>query len=257
MLPMFSMQQYLYQFASPKYFYYRTKSWSNWLGWIAVLCLVIGIFWGLFKAPADYQQGDAFRIIYIHVPTAFLSITLYAGMSILAVLLLIWRIKLAGIMLGIVAQLGAVMTLLALLTGSIWGKPMWGTWWIWDARLTSELILFILYIAILANKYAVANLEQGEKLIAVLTLVGVVDLPIIHYSVYWWNTLHQGATLSLFAKPKIALAMLYPLLLTLTGFSVLCLWIILFKTRTVLLLREYRQQWVTVLIAGNSLCRKL
>jgi heme exporter protein C len=246
------MWKFLYQLASPKAFYHVTQSWLKWLGLSAIIFLTIGIIWGLIFAPPDYQQGDAFRIMYIHVPAAFLSLTLYAWMGFLALLLMVWQLKMAGLMLGIVAQLGASMTFLALLTGSIWGKPMWGTWWVWDARLTSELILLFLYLAILATKSTFSNQEQGDKIIAILTLVGLIDLPIIHYSVYWWNSLHQGATLSVFAKPKIAISMLYPLLLTLAGFSFYCLWIILHKARNEVLLRERRQNWVRHVLSGET-----
>ncbi len=238
------MWKFLYQMASPKAFYQLTKPWLSRVGFSALLFLLVGIIWGLVFAPPDYQQGDAFRIIYVHVPSAFLSMAIYTWMGFLAVLLLVWRIKLAGLLLGLAAQIGASMAFLALVTGSIWGKPMWGTWWIWDARLTSELILLLLYLAILATKAAFPNREQGDKIIAILTLVGLIDLPIIHYSVYWWNSLHQGATLSILAKPKIAGSMLYPLLLTLAGFTLYCLWIILHKARTEILAREYRQHWV-------------
>ncbi|HHF7345972.1 TPA: heme ABC transporter permease CcmC [Legionella feeleii] len=247
------MWKFLYQLASPKAFYELTRSWLRCLGAGALLFLILGMIWGLVFAPPDYQQGDAFRIIYVHVPTAFLSMAIYGWMGFLAVLLLVWRIKMAGLMLGIAAQTGAVMAFLALLTGSIWGKPMWGTWWIWDARLTSELILLLLYLAILATGTAFQNKEQGDKIVAILTLVGLVDLPIIHYSVYWWNTLHQGATLSVFAKPKIASTMLYPLLLTLAGFSFYCLWVMLHKARNEVVLRERRQQWVKNLVEREEL----
>ncbi|KTC94502.1 heme ABC transporter permease CcmC [Legionella erythra] len=238
------MWKFLYQMASPRNFYQLTQRWLPLLGVSVWVTLLPGLVWGLFFAPPDYQQGDAFRIIYVHVPAAFLSMSLYAWMAFLAVLLLVWRIKLAGLMLSVVAQLGAVMAFLALATGSIWGKPMWGAWWVWDARLTSELILLLLYIAILAIRSAFTDSERGDRVIAILTLVGLVDLPIIHYSVYWWNTLHQGATLTVFAKPKIAAPMLYPLLLSLLGFALYALWIILHKARNELLLRERRQQWV-------------
>jgi heme exporter protein C len=238
------MWKILYQLSSPKFFYQRSQSWIPKLVVLSVAALVLGMFWGLFWAPSDYQQGDAFRIIYLHVPSAFLSMGLYAWMIFLAFLLLIWRIKMAGIVLMACAQIGALMAFLTLITGSIWGKPMWGTWWVWDARLTSELILWFIYMAILAMGYAYPNKDQGDKVAAILTLVGMVDLPIIHYSVYWWNTLHQGATVSLLSKPKMDSSMLPPLLFTLLGLSLYCGLFILLKTRHELLSRERRQSWV-------------
>lgn len=245
---MLAMWKLLYQFSSPKAFYSASIRWIPWLAMSALLVLLVGVYWGLVLAPADYQQGDAFRIIYIHVPCAFLSMALFAGMGFLSVLLLVWRIKLAGILLQVCAQTGACMTFLALLTGSIWGKPMWGTWWVWDARLTSELILLFLYAAILAVGHAYQNKDQSDKMTAILTLVGLVDLPIIHYSVYWWNTLHQGATLSIFSKPKIDSSMLFPLIVTLVGFSLYSVVVILLRTNNDILLRERRKKWVQALI---------
>ena len=247
------MWKLLYQLASPKAFYTHAGRLIPWFAVSAGLVLFIGLLWGLVYAPADYQQGDAFRIIYVHVPCAFLSMSLYAGMGFLALLLLVWRIKLAGLMLTIFAQTGLCMAFLALVTGSIWGKPMWGTWWVWDARLTSELILLFLYAAILATGNAYQNKEQGDKMVAILTLVGLVDLPIIHYSVYWWNTLHQGSTLSIFSKPKIDASMLYPLLFTLMGFSLYCVVVILLRARNEVLLRERRQTWVKALVERGGL----
>lgn len=245
------MWQFLYRLASPKTFYALSRRYVIWLGVFAGAFLTVGFVWGLVFAPADYQQGDAFRIIYVHVPAAFLSMGLYSGMAFLAILLLIWRIKLAGLMLLRCAELGAWMALLALVTGSIWGKPMWGAWWVWDARLTSELILLFLYLAVIAVGRAYDNKDQGDKVVAILTLVGAVDLPIIHYSVYWWNTLHQGATLSAFAKPKIHVTMLYPLVLSIFGLGLYCLAMILYKARYELLLRERHQRWVKELMIGE------
>lgn len=246
------MWKFLYQMASPRLFHRFTQTMTPWLGIFAFICLSAGIIWGLVFAPPDYQQGDAFRIIYIHVPAAFLSMGIYAVMAFCALLLIVWRIKLAGIMLNALAQTGAWMAFLALITGSIWGKPMWGTWWVWDARLTSELILLLLYAAILATANAFRQGEQGDKIVAILTLVGAFDLPVIHYSVYWWNTLHQGATLSVLAKPKIAMPMLYPLLLCLLGFSLYCAWLVLHRAGNALLLRERKQRWVQALLAGRG-----
>lgn len=246
------MWKLLYQLASPKSFYLITGRIIPWLSWAALFTLSIGLIWGLVFAPPDYQQGDAFRIIYVHVPSAFLSMALYGWMGFLAILLLVWRIKIAGLLLNQVAQLGAWMAFLALITGSIWGKPMWGAWWVWDARLTSELVLLLLYAAILATYQAIKHQDNGDKMIAILTLVGLIDLPIIHYSVYWWNTLHQGSTLSAFAKPKIAGSMLYPLLITILGFFLYSIWIILARARQELVFRERRQSWVKVLFEGEG-----
>lgn len=244
------MWKILYQLASPKTFYSMTGRLLPWLTVSALFCLLAGLFWGLVFAPPDYQQGDAFRIIYVHVPAAFLSMALYAWMAFLAILLLVWRIKLAGMVLMQAARMGAFMAFLALLTGSIWGKPMWGSWWVWDARLTSELVLLLLYFAVLACYQAVNNKDNAERMIAVLVLVGLVDLPVIHYSVYWWNTLHQGATLTVLSKPKIAASMLYPLLLSLLGFFLFSIWIILERVRNELLWRERRQSWVRTMYEG-------
>ena len=167
------MWKFLYQLASPKFFYIFVGRITPGMALGAVITLVVGIIWGLVFAPPDYQQGEAYRIIYVHVPSAFLSMAFYGWMGFLAVLLLVWRIKIAGLLISQVAQLGACMAFLALVTGSIWGKPMWGTWWVWDARLTSELVLLLLYAAILATHQAVKNKEDGDKIIAILTLVGL------------------------------------------------------------------------------------
>ncbi|MDP3559874.1 MAG: heme ABC transporter permease CcmC [Legionellaceae bacterium] len=244
----------LYAWGSPKLFYKRSSKYIIPLGVLAAVLLMIGFTWGLFFSPVDYQQGDAVRIMYIHVPAATLSLSLYALLGFLALLRLIWRIKLAGMLISIVAEVGVYMTFLALCTGSIWGKPMWGAWWVWDARLTSELILGLLYIGIILVQQTFCRDESSEQALAVLVLVGLVDLPIIHYSVYWWNTLHQGSSFSLFAKPTIHASMLYPLLFCFLGFALFCAWCILHLARFEILRRERRQRWVFgVLEAQGSL----
>jgi heme exporter protein C len=236
--------KWFYQMASPKYFYHSIAVAVDVFFLLGMALLLMGWGWGLFIAPPDYQQGDAFRIMYVHVPCAFLSLMIYALMGGMAVSYLVWRIKLMGAMLLHCAEMGAAMTFLALVTGGIWGKPMWGTYWVWDARLTSELILFLLYLGMLSARSLYVKEEQSDKVLAILALIGLIDLPIIHYSVYWWNTLHQGATISFFAKPKIALSMLYPLLLSMLGMGLFSFGMILFKTRVTLLWRERRQPWV-------------
>ncbi|MCH9689637.1 MAG: heme ABC transporter permease CcmC [Gammaproteobacteria bacterium] len=247
------MWRFLAFLASPKIFYKRIGQWTPWFGRFALLFLTVGTVWGLYFAPADYQQGDAFRMLYVHVPAAMLSMALYAFMGALSLSLLVWRIKLAGVLLRATAPIGASMALLALITGSLWGKPMWGAWWIWDARLTSELVLLLLYLAILVLQQAYQNQAAGDKLMAILSLVGLLDLPIIHYSVYWWNTLHQGASLMAFAKPAIHASMLYPLLMMIIGFFLYAIYMISLKSRNILLAREYRSKWVQALLEENIL----
>ncbi len=246
------MWHFLSFLASPKLFYERVGQWTPYLGGLALFFLILGAVWGLCFAPADYQQGDAFRMLYVHVPAAMLSMLLYAFMGTLSLSLLVWRIKLAGVLLRATAPIGASMALLALITGSLWGKPMWGAWWIWDARLTSELVLLLLYVAILVLQQAYPNQAAGDKLIAILSLVGLVDLPIIHYSVYWWNTLHQGSSMLAFAKPTIHSSMLYPLLIMIAGFMFYAAFMISLKARNLLLTRERRSKWVQVLIQEKS-----
>lgn len=214
--------------ASPKKFFYFSSICMPWLASLFVLLLGYGLIGGLILAPADAVQGEGFRIIYIHVPCAFLSLFIYAMMTGAAVMGYAFRMKLAFSVMRHSAPLGAGFTFFALLTGSLWGKPMWGTWWLWDARLTSELILLFLYLAIILFQNATAKKRSGDRATAILVLVGCVDLPIIHYSVYWWNTLHQGATLKLFSPSAIDSSMQYPLLAMICAF--LCYYtLILFK----------------------------
>jgi heme exporter protein C len=203
---------------SPKKFSSLSNKLLPWLYLIFVVTFTYGLIGGLILAPADYQQGDGFRIIYVHAPCAFLSLFIYAVMAMAAFSALVFRIKLAFLVIRHSASIGACFTLLALITGSIWGKPMWGTWWIWDARLTSELILLFLYVGIILFQSAIAHKHSGERALAILILVGFIDLPIIHYSVYWWNTLHQGATLKLLSPSAIDPSMLYPLLAMIVAF---------------------------------------
>jgi len=197
---------------SPPYFFSLAEKCLPWLVLVFAVSLSYGFIGGLFLAPADYLQGDGFRILYVHVPCAFLSLLVYSFMAFAASLGLIWRLKLAFAMMRQSAPIGAMFTLLALLTGSLWGKPMWGTFWIWDARLTSELILLFLYFGVLALQAALPHRRLADQATAVLVLIGFVDIPIIHYSVNWWNTLHQGSTLRLLAPSLIDSSMLYPLI---------------------------------------------
>lgn len=229
---------------APKSFYASSHRYSVWLFWLFILFSSYGLIGGLWLAPPDYQQGDGFRIIYVHVPSALTAMLVYSVMAVCGLLTLVWRIKLAAICMSCSASLGAWFTLLALITGSIWGKPMWGTWWIWDARLTSVLILFFLYIGFIALQSVIHAKEARDMAGAVIALVGAINLPIIHYSVIWWNTLHQGPTLSKLAMPSIAPAMLYPLLAMIVAFFSFYLWLLLLRMRQQILLREMKSQWV-------------
>lgn len=203
---------------SPRKFFHFSNQLIPWLSLIFVLTCAYGLYGGLYLAPADYLQGDGFRIMYVHVPCAFLSLFIYLVMAGAAICGLVFRLKQAFLVIRHSVTLGAGFTLLALMTGSLWGKPMWGTWWLWDARLTSEFILLLLYLGILLLQSALAQKRTGERAVAWLILVGFVDIPIIHYSVYWWNTLHQGSTLRLLSPSTIAPIMLYPLLSMIIAF---------------------------------------
>jgi len=241
------MLKFIYSLGSPKVFFQYSTRLSRLLLYIAMIAICLGWVWGIGFSPADYQQGDSVRIIYLHVPAAFLSLAIYALMAVCAAVVLIWRIKIAGILLKSAAEVGLIMTLLALVTGSVWGKPTWGTWWVWDARLTGELILLFIYAGLLALDFVIGEKSGADRIIAIICWIGLLDLPIIHYSVQWWNTLHQGSTILVMAKPKIHSSMLYPLLISLLGMMSFAGWAILSLTQWNLLKREYRQQWVRTL----------
>lgn len=218
------------------------------LPWLAVVCaitLLPGWIWGFGFAPQDYQQGQSYRIIYLHVPTAVGSMSIYAAMACAAFVGLVWQMKLANLAMMAMAPVGAVFTFIALVTGSAWGKPMWGTWWIWDARLTSELILLFLYVGVIALWHAIEDKQQAGKAAGLLVLTGVVNLPIIHYSVEWWFTLHQGSTNML---QTVAPAMRTPLRLAIVGMMLLYVTLTLMRLRNLILWQEKRRPWVTELL---------
>ena len=236
--------------AAPKFFYPFAGRLLPWLGWLAAGLLLVGAGWGLAVAPADYQQGDSYRIMFIHVPAAWLSMLTYMVMAGGAFVFLVWRMKLADMLAKTCAPLGAAFTALTLVTGSLWGKPMWGTWWAWDARLTSELVLLFLYLGLIALRGAIDEPQRAGRATALLALVGVVNIPIIHFSVEWWNTLHQPASLTRMAGPAIHPAMLTPLLLMIAGFTVYFLAVLLQRLRCEILEREQQARWLTELDAS-------
>jgi len=235
---------WLHKFASPPHAYRLAGRLAPWFGWPAFLLIVAGLYGGLVLAPADYQQGDAFRILYVHAPSAWMSMFIYGTMAVAAAIGLIWRIKLAHAVAAASAPVGAWFTFLALTTGAVWGKPMWGTWWVWDARLTSELILLFLYAGLIALRASIDDRDRADRASAVLAIVGVVNLPIIHYSVYWWNTLHQGATITKLGKPSITGEMLWPLLTMMIAFTLYYGGVLMLRLRAEILRRERDASWL-------------
>ncbi|WP_303286508.1 heme ABC transporter permease [Marinobacter sp. SS8-8] len=238
------MWQFFHKLGSPKWFFGIADRLMPWLLAGGILLLMAGIVWGLAFAPKDYLQGNSYRIIFIHVPTAFLAQSVYVMMAVAAVVTLVWRMKLADVFIKAVAPVGLVLTFLALFTGAVWGKPTWGTWWIWDARLTSMLILMFLYGGVIALDRAINDEKSAARAVAILVLVGVVNIPIIKYSVEWWNTLHQPATFKLTEKPSMPADMWVPLLLSVLGLYLLFGWLACLRMQTEILFREQRTRWV-------------
>jgi heme exporter protein C len=239
---------WLHRFGSLPYFYRVSRPIALVLAVPGVLLAAYGLYGGLVNAPVDYQQGDAFRILYIHVPSAWLSLFGYTSMAEAGFVALVWRLKLAEIFVVAAAPVGASFTFVALVTGAIWGKPMWGTWWVWDARLTSELILLFLYLGVIALHNAIESPRTAARACALLALVGVINVPIIHYSVEWWNTLHQGPTVTRFGRPAMEMDMLAPLLFAALGFTLIFGWLTLWGMRAQLLWRERRSRWAIRLL---------
>lgn len=238
------MWQIFHKLGSPKWFFGIATRLKPWLLVSALALLTAGLVWGLAFAPKDYLQGNSYRIIFIHVPSAFLAQSVYIMMAVAAVVTLVWRMKLADVFVKAVAPVGLILTFLALFTGAVWGKPTWGTWWIWDARLTSMLILLFLYGGAIALDRAINDEKSAARAVAVLVLVGVVNIPIIKYSVEWWNTLHQPATFKLTEKPSMPAEMWVPLLLSVLGLYLLFGWLACLRMQTEILLRERRTRWV-------------
>jgi heme exporter protein C len=238
------MWTWFYKLASPPYVYGTAAALAPWFLGLAAIAIGYGVVDGLVFAPPDYQQGDAFRIIYVHVPSAWLSLFAYVSMAVAAAIALIWRIKMGHAVAAASAPIGASFTLLALATGSLWGRPMWGTFWAWDPRLTSELILLFLYVGVMSLRSAFEDPARGDRAAALLALVGVVNVPIIHFSVVWWNSLHQGATVAKFGKPTMAASMLWPLLSMALGFMLFYGAVLCMRLQGEVLNRERQAKWV-------------
>ena len=216
----------------------------------AILILGIGLFWGLLFAPTDYKQGDVYRILYIHVPSAILGQSIFMFMAFCGFINVIWRAKISGMMLKSAAPIGVSFTLLALVTGSIWGKPTWGTWWVWDARLTSTLILFFIYAALIGLHSTIDDKTKADRAVSILSIVGLAIIPVIKKSVDWWQTLHQPSTFTITSSPSMSPDMYQPLLLCLIGFYLFFALLLTLNLRNEILERERTKNWVKQLLGG-------
>ena len=245
------MWEFIHKFGSPPHFWRLSGAMIPWFGWIALVLIAVGTVGGLWIAPPDYQQLDAFRIIYFHVPSAWLSQFGYVLMAVAAAVGLVWRIKLAHALAAACAPIGASFTAVALATGSIWGKPMWGTWWVWDARLTSTLVLLFLYFGYMALRAAIDDENRADRASALLAIIGVINIPIIKYSVEWWNTLHQPATISKLGKPAMEPSMLIPLLVMWLGFTFFFFAVVMIRTRGEIVARERNKKWLRDVIGRD------
>jgi len=232
-----------FRFASPQSFYPLAGRMVPWFAALAALFAAAGLWVAFFVAPTDAQQGESYRIIFVHVPAAWMSMFLYVVMAGWAGLGLVLNTRLSSMMAHAIAPTGALFTFLALWTGALWGRPTWGTYWVWDARLTSELVLFFLYLGYMALAAAIDDPRRGDRASAVLALVGVINVPIIYFSVQWWNTLHQGASVSLTRAPTMAAAMLAGMLLMALAFWMYAIAAALVRVRAIILEREAHMQW--------------
>ena len=233
-----------FKYASPQGFYPLAGKMVPWFAALAVLLGIAGLWVGFFVAPTDATQGEAYRIIFIHVPASWMSMFIYLIMAAWAGLGLVLNTRLSSMMASALAPTGALFAFLSLWTGALWGKPMWGTWWVWDARLTSELILLFLYLGFIALQAAIDEPRRADKAGAVLALVGVVNVPVIYFSVKWWNTLHQGASISLTKAPSMAHTMLLGMLLMALSFWMYSIAVALVRARAIMLERERNSEWV-------------
>ncbi len=239
-------------FSSPQSFYPLAGTLQPWFAALAFLLCAAGLYISFFVAPTDAQQGESYRIIFIHVPAAWMSMFLYLVMGFWSGVGLVLNTRLSSMLATALAPTGALFTFIALWTGALWGKPTWGTWWVWDARLTSELILLFLYIGFMALQAAIDDPRRADKAGAVLALVGVINIPIIYFSVQWWSTLHQGASVSMKSAPSMATTMLLGMLIMALGFWMYSIAAVLARVRCVILERERHTEWVMEEVGGQA-----
>jgi len=242
----------LYTYASPANFYRLAGKLIPWFAWGAGILTVWGLYISFFMAPTDFQQGEAYRIIFIHVPAAWTSMFIYMVMAFWGAIGLAFNTRLSFMMARALAPTGAMFTFVALWTGALWGKPMWGAWWVWDARLTSELILLFLYIGIIALWAAIDDIRRGDRAGSLLTLIGAINVPIIYFSVKWWNTLHQGSTINLMKAPSMAKIMLLGMLVLAIAAWFYTIAVALVRVRRVILERERQTEWVKAILEKEN-----
>ncbi len=238
------MWKFLHRLSSLKYYYEWSGKWVPWLLGLTAVLMLVGLYWGLLVAPADYQQGESYRIIYVHVPSAWMSMFVYVVMAGAGFIAIVWRTKLSEIVVSECAVIGAMFTALALVTGMLWGKPTWGTYWQWDARMTSELILLFLYFGIIAVHSVIEEPRTAARVASILAIIGVINIPIIHYSVTWWSSLHQPNMQLISKTPSVHPSMLYPLLVMATAFQFYFVSLLLIRMRNAILYRERLTNWV-------------
>ncbi|MET0103587.1 MAG: heme ABC transporter permease [Sedimenticola sp.] len=236
-----------FKFSSPATFYPLAGRIGVWATVIAVVLIVVGLYMSFFVAPTDYKQGEGYRIIYVHVPAAWMSMFIYLVMAFWSAMGLVYNTRLSAMMTSALAPTGALFAFLSLWTGAFWGKPMWGTWWVWDARLTSALILFFLYLGFIALQGAIDDTRRSDRAGALLVLVGVVNIPIIYFSVKWWNTLHQGATIKMSGEASMDPIMLWTMLIMTFGFWAYSIATAMSRVRSIILERERETTWVSEL----------
>jgi len=235
---------WFHRFGSPPHVYRLAGLLTPWFAWPAALSILAALYGGLVLAPPDYQQGEGFRIIYVHAPSAWLSVMIYSVMATAAGIGLIWRMKVAHAAAASCAGIGAWFTVVSLVTGMLWGKPMWGTYWVWDPRLTAQLVLLFLYLGYIGLRSGIDDLGRADRASAVLALVGVVNIPIIRYSVEWWNSIHQAPSVMKMEKPSMPMEMLVPLLLMFLGFTLYFAAVMLVRLRAEILRRERNASWI-------------
>jgi heme exporter protein C len=241
-----------FKFSSPATFYPLAGRLQPWFTWAAVLLFAVGLYMSFFVAPTDYKQGEGYRIIFIHVPAAWMSMFIYLVMAFWSAMGLVFNTRLSAMMAQALAPTGAMFTFVALWTGAFWGKPMWGTWWVWDARLTSELILLFLYIGYIALTSAIEDTRRADRAGALLVLVGVVNIPIIYYSVEWWNTLHQGSTIKFREESSMTTIMLWAMLIMTFACWSYAIATAMSRVRSIILERERNTSWAQQLVAEGE-----